>query len=304
MTHLDIVQMKRKKNTFNWSFYWAVLKATFLLTSCSERWFAYQACLQLSAGRLCHGGPVRMMCISLLEGSSTAAKALTRNIIIISSRILSTATAVPHCESSGESSFWNNPPVCYPASQTITSRKVFFSFLFLLSTTHTDNGVKALQQRDDVDIGKSEFPWPVLSYLLTVPQREPGFGCGCWPANQGAVSRVLKGYLPSLLQRSMESQEKPSVLRSISGPGSNDEQPPDSTGRLPGTFIAADTHFDIKKERRPRLFHSQLFCAEPVLPPLGFSFPISFCLSLSTAPHPQPDQWAAFKPLSSNLVLD
>lgn len=157
MTHLDIVQMEWEKKEFNRSFYWAVLKATFLLTSCSERWFAYQACLQLSAGRLCHGGPVRMMCISLLEGSSTAAKALTRNIIIISSRILSTATTVPHCESSGESCFWNNPPVCYPASQTITSRKAF-----LLSTTHADNGVKASQQRDDVDMGRVSFR--VLSY--------------------------------------------------------------------------------------------------------------------------------------------
>lgn len=76
------------------------------------------------------------------------------------------------------------------------------------------------------------------------------------------MSRVLKGYLPSLLPRSLESQEKLSVLRSISGPGSNDEQPPDSAGRLPGVLIAAGTHFDIKKEKRPRPFHSQLCCAE------------------------------------------
>lgn len=164
MTHLDIVQMERKENKFNRSFYWAVLKATLLLTSCSERWFAYQARLQLSAGRLCHGGPVKMMCISLLEGSSTAAKALTRNIIIISSRILSTATIVPHCKSSGGSCFWNNPPVCYPACQTITSRKAF-----LLSTSHSDNGGKALQQKDDVDMRDRESPWPALSYLLAAP---------------------------------------------------------------------------------------------------------------------------------------
>lgn len=114
------------KKKFNGSFYWAVLKTTFFLTSCSERWFAYQACLQLSAGWLCHSGPVRLMCISLFEGSSDAARALTRNIIIISSRILSTATTVAHCEASGGSCFWNNPPVCYHASQTITLRKAFY----------------------------------------------------------------------------------------------------------------------------------------------------------------------------------
>lgn len=262
MTHQDILQMEcEKKNKFNRSFYWAVLKATFLLTSCSERWFAYQACLQLSAGRLCHSGPVRMMCISLLEGSSTAAKALTRNIIIISSRILSTATTVPHCESSGERFFWNNPPVCYPASQTITSRKAF-----ILSTTHTHNGVKALQQVDDVDTGDSEFPWPVLSYLLTAAPRELGIWLWLLTSQSGSSEPCLKGgYLPSLLPRSLESQEKPPVLWSLSGPGSNDEQPPDSTGRLPAVLIAAGTHFDIKKEKRLRPFHTAVLCRAELL---------------------------------------
>lgn len=37
---------------------------------------------------------------------------------------------------------------------------------------------------------------------------------------------------------------------------SNDEQPPDSTERLPASLISASTHFDIKKERRPRPFYS------------------------------------------------
>lgn len=287
MTHLDIVQMEWKENKFNRSFYWAVLKATFLLTSCSERWFAYQARLQLSAGRLCHGGPVRMMCISLLEGSSTAAKALTRNIIIISSRILSTATTVPHCESSRGSCFWNNPPVCYPASQTITSRKAFFTF----HHPHRQWG-KGFTTKGWCGYGDSEFLWPVLSYLLTAAPREPGFGCGCWPANQKAVSHVLKGYLPSRLPRGLESQKGPPVLWSISGPESNDEQPSDSTGRLPVVLIAASTHFDIKRDRRPRPFHSQLCCAEKsyceILPLFsGLRLPLSLWLS-----HSFPFPWS------------
>lgn len=203
MTHLDIVQMEWKENKFN-RYCWALLKATFLLTSCSKRWFAYQACLQLSAGRLCHGGPVRMMYISLLEGGSTVANALTRNIIIISSRILSTATTAGHCESPGKSCLWNNPPVCYPASQTITSRKAFFYF-----PPPTLTMGQRLYNKRWCEYGHSQFPGPVLLYLLAVALREPGLCCGCWPANQGAVSHVLKGYLPSRLLSSLESQEKP-----------------------------------------------------------------------------------------------
>ena len=51
---------------------------------------------------------------------------------------------------------------------------------------------------------------------------------------------------------------RPSVLRSISGAGSNDEQPSDSTERLPEVLIAAGIHCDINKGRRPSPFHSQL----------------------------------------------
>lgn len=58
------------------------------------------------------------------------------------------------------------------------------------------------------------------------------------------------------------------MLRSISGPRSNDEQPPDSTGRLPEVLITAGIHCDINERRRTHPFYSQLCFAEKTNPKL------------------------------------
>lgn len=77
------------------------------------------------------------------------------------------------------------------------------------------------------------------------------------------------------------------MLRSISGPGSNDEQPPDSAGRLPGVLIATGTHFDIKKEKEATPFSQSAVLRRTELalsPAFVFLSPIAF-ISLSFTVH-------------------
>lgn len=71
------------------------------------------------------------------------------------------------------------------------------------------------------------------------------------------MSRVLKGYLASQLPRSPESRGEAAGALIFIGVESNEEQPVDSSERLPPLLISADAHFDIKKERRPHLLHHQ-----------------------------------------------
>lgn len=87
-----------------------------------------------------------------------------------------------------------------------------------------------------------------LSYLLTPIQREQ-FGCGFWPTNQEAVSHVLKGYQPSLLAWSLERQGRRSVLRSISGLLSNDEQPRFHWKIIRGSYRCWHTFWHSKEGR-------------------------------------------------------
>lgn len=107
-------------------------------------------------------------------------------------------------------------------------------------------------------------------------------GAGIWlwllTSQSGSSEPCLKGLSAiSVAEKPGESGEAAGALIYIRAE-SNDEQPPDSTERLPAVLISASTHFDIQKERRPRPFPRQLCWATAIS---CFCFSISCWLYLS-----------------------
>lgn len=90
-------------------------------------------------------------------------------------------------------------------------------------------------------------------------------------SQSGSSEPCLKGLSGiSAAAKPGEPGEAASALIFI-GVESNEEQPVDSSERLPPLLISADAHFDIKKERRPHLLHHQ----QPQSPCFVFLSPVA-----------------------------
>lgn len=94
-----------------------------------------------------------------------------------------------------------------------------------------------------------------------IPPHEGPEGAGIWSrlltSQSGSSEPCLKGLSGiSAAAKPGEPGEAAGALIFI-GVESNEEQPVDSSERLPPLLISANAHFDIKKERRPHLLHHQ-----------------------------------------------
>lgn len=145
MTHRDIVQIG-EKNKFNRSFYVALFSRHLSLNKLQcEVVLPTNLPEALCRAIMSHWASHNEVYLSV-RSRHLRLQALTRNIIFISSRILSTATIALHCKcSERESCFWNNL-ACLSVILPLRQKQPLLTF----PTTHTDNRLKAFQQWDDV----------------------------------------------------------------------------------------------------------------------------------------------------------
>lgn len=105
-------------------------------------------------------------------------------------------------------------------------------------------------------------------------------------SQSGSSEPCLKGLSAiSVAEKPGEPGEAARALIYI-GAESNDEQPPDSTERLPAVLISAGTHFDSKKEKRPRPFHRRLRRATAISCFLFFRFLLTLSVYIPLSPFP------------------